>query len=337
MKRFPVVSLLSGTFIAAKLLKRTLFLTNLRDQVILITGGTSGLGFALMKHLLKENCKVAICARHEEDLEKVKANFSDVFIMKCDVGDKAQVHDLIQKTIRHFGKIDIVINNAGIIQVGAMESFHREDYKRAMDVMYWGMVNTTLSVLPHMKEQGSGQIVNITSVGGKVSIPHLLPYSAAKFAAVGFSEGITSELRNSNIFVTTIIPGLMRTGSYVNALFQKNNREEFKLFSFISSTPFLTVSADKAARRIILAMKEKRQVKVIGFQARILIELHHFMPNTLSRMFFLTTKVLPLREGETKFEKGKAIKENTQNAEVPGVRKLGEKAQRDFQEQKSVL
>src|SRR5690606_19122277 len=127
-----------------------------------------------------------------------------------------------------------------------------------MDVMYWGIFHTTFAVLPHMKERGEGQIINITSIGGKVSVPHLLPYSAAKFAAVGFSEGMTVELRKHNIFVTTVIPGLMRTGSYVNALFQKNDRLMFKIFSAISSAPLLTITAKKAARLTIRAIKGRK-------------------------------------------------------------------------------
>lgn len=333
MNKSNLLGLLSATaFMGGRILRRVTQ-EKLENKVIVITGGTSGLGFALMQELLKEKAKVSLCARKEEDLQKLKQNYPEAFTMKCDVGNKAEVFDYIQKTIQYFGRIDIVINNAGIIMVGPMEGLKREEYEKAMDVMYWGIVNTTLAVVPHMKQNGKGQIVNITSVGGKVSIPHLLPYSAAKFAAVGFSEGITPELRNSNIFVTTIVPGLMRTGSYKNALFQKGNRKSYKLFSAISSAPFLTVSAEKAARRVILAMKQKRAVKVIGFQARALIELHHFFPNTLLKAFFLTTRALPSREGVKGFERGEKIRERSPDAEVPVIKKMGKKAETDFQEQ----
>lgn len=333
MNKSNLLGLLSASAFLGGRIMKSVTEEKLEGKVIVITGGTSGLGFALMQKLLKEKSKISLCARDEDDLQKLKSNYPAAFTMKCDVGDKAQVFDFIQKTIQHFGRIDIVINNAGIIMVGPMESLKREEYEKAMDVMYWGIVNTTLAVVPHMKENGYGQIVNITSVGGKVSIPHLLPYSAAKFAAVGFSEGITPELRNSNIFVTTIVPGLMRTGSYKNALFQKGNRKSYKLFSAISSAPFLTVSAEKAARRVILAMKQKRPVKVIGLQARALIELHHFFPNTLLKAFFLTTKALPSQEGVKAYEKGEKIRERSPDAEVPLIKELGKKAENDFQEQ----
>src|SRR5690606_25400408 len=108
-----------------------------------------------------------------------------------------------------------------------------------------------------------------------------------------FSEGITTELRKHNIFVTTIIPGLMRTGSYINALFQLGDRKMFKIFSAISSAPLLTITAKKAARLTIRAIKGKSPRKVLGFPAKVLIELHHFFPGTLIRIMAFVTKFFP--------------------------------------------
>lgn len=307
----------------------------LSDKVVLITGGSKGLGLTLAEHLIKENCKIAICARDEYELSQAKMHLLDlgaqVFTFKCDVADKEQVDFLLEAVIDHFGRLDILINNAGIIQVGPMEAFSYEDYQKAVEIMYWGMANTTLSVLPHMKERQKGHIVNITSIGGKVSVPHLLPYNSAKFAATGFSQGSAAELRKDNIIVTTIIPGLMRTGSYVNAFFQKGNKEEFKLFSFMSSAPLITLSADKAARRIIKAIKEKRSFKVIGIQARTLMELDHFFPNFTTSLFSFISKYIPASPEKIGLEKGKKITEKNEDAEVPGVRVIGKKAQEDHQ------
>lgn len=307
----------------------------LKDKVVLITGGSKGLGLVLAEYLIKENCRIAICARDEHELGMARRHLlehgGEVFTFVCDVSDKAQVESLISAVIEHYGCLDIVVNNAGIISVGPMESFDFKHYESSMEIMYWGMANTTLSVVPYFKTRKEGHIVNVTSVGGKVSIPHLLPYSAAKFAAEGFSEGSASELLKDNIHVTTIVPGLMRTGSYINAIFQEGNKREFKLFSFMSSAPLLTVSAEKAARRIVQAMKEKRTLKIIGLPAKLLIEMNHFFPRTMTKIFSLVSKTIPAVHEKTAFEKGKEITDRRDDAEVPGFRKIGEKAQKDHQ------
>lgn len=306
---------------------------DLKDKVVIITGGSTGLGLVLAEHLLKEKCKIVICARDEGDLQKAKSHLGGgVFTFQCDVGHEEEVKGLIASVMQEFGKVDVLINNAGVIQVGPMETFEHKDFESAMDIMYWGIVNTTLAVLPHMKERKDGHIVNVTSIGGKVSMPHLLPYNAAKFAAIGFSEGIAAELRKDNIYVTTIVPWLMRTGSYVNAFFPQGNRKEFKLFAFSSTAPLLTISADKAARRIIKALKSRQAFKIVGFQAKIFNDLHHFFPNLTIKFLGAVSKFVPAEHRKVPLEKGKSISERFNNAEVPGAKAIGKKVQEDHQD-----
>src|SRR5437763_6845434 len=114
---------------------------------------------------------------------------------------------------RH-GRLDVVVNNAGIIEVGPQGTMSLADCQTVMGVNFWGAVHVTLAALPHLRRSSSGQILNITSIGGVVPIPHLLPYTCAKFAMVGLSEGLATELGGTGVRVTTIVPGLMRTGSY---------------------------------------------------------------------------------------------------------------------------
>lgn len=308
---------------------------SLRDKVVLITGGSKGLGLVIGKHLVKEKCKLALCARSEEELLKAKKQIQElggeVFIDVCDVADEVAVKSFVENVITHYGKLDVVINDAGIMIVGPMESFTHEDYEAAMNVMYWGLVNTTLAALPHMKKRKEGQIINITSVGGKVSIPHMLPYSSAKFAAVGFSDGIAAELRKDNIYVSTIIPGLMRTGSYVNAFFQKNNKKEFKLFSFMSTAPILTISADRAAKLTIDAIKQKSAKKVLGLPAKVLIELNHFFPETTVRFFGFLSRILPGAHKKAAFEQGQDIRKKFRDPELPVFESIGKHAQAKHQ------
>jgi len=287
----------------------------INDKTVLITGGTTGLGFELMQQLLEQNCSVAICARTLENLHQIKKEFPRVLTIQCDVSNEEEVQKMIKNAIDHFGKIDLLINNAGIIMVGPMEAFTLEHYHKAMDVMYWGIVHTTLAILPHMKRNNDGHIVNITSIGGKVSVPYLLPYSAAKFAAVGFSEGMAIELRKYNINVTTVVPGLMRTGSYINALFQKDHRLMFKLFAAASTAPFLTITAKKAARLTLRGIKNKNTLKVLGMPAKLLIMIHHYFPEKLNRIMSITSRFLPGSKNEHEFVQGKEIKEKFQNTE----------------------
>ena len=322
-----------GLAILAKNFATTTFNRRYFDsKVVLITGGSKGLGFVMARELLKEGARVAICARERDELERAKRKLlqygEEVLTLVCDVTDEAQVHDMVMDTVEYFGRLDILLNNAGIIQVGPMQAFSKKEYEKAMNVMYWGIANTTLEVIPHFKEQGGGQIVNITSVGGKVSMPHLLPYDASKFAAIGFSEGSAAELRKDGIYVTAIIPGLMRTGSFVNADFQKGNEKEFNLFRILANLPMATMSAEKAAHKILNAIKTKDAVKVIGPQARMLIELHHFFPNLMVKLFSLINKQIPT-SGEKNIVKG----ENFEDASSRGARleSMGQKEKEQFQ------
>src|SRR5204863_2185868 len=153
------------------------------------------------------------------------------------------------------GAIDVLVDNAGIIQVGPLETMTQEDFRRAMNTHFWGPLNTTLAVLPEMRRRKTGRIVNISSIGGKISIPHLVPYSASKFALVGLSEGLRAELAKDGISVTTVCPGLMTTGSPRNAFFKGQNQAEYAWFSISDALPGVAMNAEAAARAIIRACK----------------------------------------------------------------------------------
>src|SRR5918912_3423887 len=126
-----------------------------------------------------------------------------------------------------------------------------EDFEQAMAVHFWGPLYATLAVLPQMRARRDGRIVNISSIGGKVSVPHLVPYSASKFALAGLSDGLRAELSKENVIVTTVCPGLMRTGSPRNATFKGKHRDEYAWFSISDALPLTSMSAERAARQII--------------------------------------------------------------------------------------
>ena len=272
--------------------------TSLQGQVALITGGSRGLGLLLARELAKEGCRVAICARDAVELERARLNLAnygyDVFAAPCDVSDRAQVERLVADVVTRFGQLDILVNNAGVIQVGPAETMNIVDFQQAMAVNFWGTVHATLAAVAEMKDRGQGgRIVNITSIGGTVAVPHLLPYDCAKFAAMGFSEGLRAELTRDRISVTTVVPSLMRTGSYTNAMFKGQQESEFSWFSFAANGKLTSMDARRAARRIVKAAKLRTPELVLGWQAKVLRIAKGLFPGTLSRVLSAINRLLP--------------------------------------------
>ena len=152
---------------------------NIEGWVVLITGGSRGLGLAMARRFAQVGCRLAICARDEAELQRAAADLrargADVLVVPCDVSDPAQVDRMTARVLAHYGRVDILVNNAGNIQVGPVEAMSVDDFRRAMDVMFWGVVHPTMALLPQMVARGSGRIVNITSIGGKIAVPHLRP------------------------------------------------------------------------------------------------------------------------------------------------------------------
>ncbi len=278
----------------------------LRGKVVLITGGSRGLGLALARGFATEGALLSLCARSEEELELAQRDLStlssNVLTVRCDVGDRSQVERLVVATMQRYGRIDVLVNNAGTIQVGPVHNMTIEDFEEAMDVMFWGMVYTTLAVLPRMRELREARIVNITSVGAKVSVPHLVPYSCAKFAAAAFSEGMRAELQGKAIKVVTIAPGLMRTGSHLNALFKGAAEGEAAWFSLGASLPGISMSADRAARLIIAATRKGSAERILGAPANLLARFHGLFPGATADLLGLVNRALP--KGGTQIERG---------------------------------
>ena len=237
--------------LVGRALRARMKMADLTGQVALVTGGSRGLGLLLAQEFACAGCKIAICARDTEELARasdaLREDGATVLSVTCDVSDEAQVAAMIAQVTAHYGQVDILVNNAGQIAVGPVQEMTARDFGEMMNVIFWGTLHPTLAVLPQMRARRSGRIVNITSIGGKVSVPHLLPYSAAKFATVGLSEGLRSELARDGITVTTIAPGEMRTGSYINATFKGEQEREFAWFALGDNLPFSSMDAEHAA------------------------------------------------------------------------------------------
>jgi NAD(P)-dependent dehydrogenase (short-subunit alcohol dehydrogenase family) len=304
MKRWMVgVAAGVGAAVAANALLRKED-DSLRGQVVLITGGSRGLGLSLAREFAKRGCRIAICARDTGELANARRDLerrgADVLTVECDVADQAQVARMAARVLDHYGRVDVLVNNAGEIQVGPVGSMTVEDFERAMQVMFWGTVYPTLALLPQFTGRKSGRIVNITSIGGKVAVPHLLPYTCAKFAAVGFSEGLHAELRDSGVKVVTIAPGLMRTGSYLNADFKGDAEKEAAWFGVSSSMPGLTIGGDRAARQIADATSRGTAEKVLTTPANLLARAHGVAPGLTAEILGMISHFLPAGQGKTR-------------------------------------
>jgi NAD(P)-dependent dehydrogenase (short-subunit alcohol dehydrogenase family) len=274
-----------------------------RGRVVLITGGSRGLGLVLARQFAEEGARLAICARDPDELSRavddLTARGADVLAVTCDVTLQEDVNRMVVEVVRRFGGIDVLVNNAGTIAVGPMETMTVADYETAMRTHFYGPLFTTLAVLPRLRERGTGgRIVNISSIGGKMAVPHLLPYCASKFALTGFSEGLRAELLKDGIYVTTVCPGLMRTGSPRNASFKGRHREEYAWFHISDALPGASISAVRAARQIVSACRHGRAEVVLSLPAKAATTLYALFPGLASEFEArLNAHVLPAPGG----------------------------------------
>lgn len=270
---------------------------DISGEVAIVTGASRGLGLALATELGRRSVRLVICARDPDALERaadgLRAAGAEVTAVPCDLRDPATAERLISTATRVYGRLDIVVNNAGIIQVGPVTETRAGDFEEAMDTMALAPVRLALAALPLMRRQGHGRIVTITSVGGKVSVPHLLPYGMAKFASVAFSEGLRAELGSGPVTVTTAVPGLMRTGSHLQALFRGKREKEFTWFSLGAALPPLSMDAERAAERIVSAMCRRKAEVILTPMAQVAARSAGVFPGLTVRVLHAFAAALP--------------------------------------------
>ena len=269
----------------------------LREKVVFITGGSRGLGLVLARHICARGGNVALIARDAEELARAKSDLATrpdtVMTIQCDLLDSEQIQAAVRRVIDRFGKIDILINNAGIIEVGPLEHLMREDFERAMRLHFWAPFELISQIVPEMRIWGGGRIVNVSSIGGKVALPHMASYSASKFALTGFSDAIRAELARDNIRVTTVAPGLMRTGSHVNAKFKGRHDDEFAWFAASAGAPLISMNADRAARKILAACRRGQPSLTLTFAARKIVLGNALFPNLTGYLMKFVNRLLP--------------------------------------------
>ena len=267
------------------------------NRVTLITGGSRGLGLVLAREFAARGARVAICARRDRELERVRDEFAGagwpLLALTCDVGVRGEVGRMITVVREKIGDIDILVNNAGTILVGPTENQETEAFEDAMQTNFWGPFFAIREVVPQMKERRFGRIVNIASIGGKIAFPHLFPYSASKFALVGYSEGLRAELAKYNVLVTTICPGLMRTGSPRNADFTGQPEKEYAWFAIGDSLPLASIGARSAARKIIDACIHGDAEIHLGVTAKLGALVQGCAPGATAELLSLVDRLMP--------------------------------------------
>jgi NAD(P)-dependent dehydrogenase (short-subunit alcohol dehydrogenase family) len=292
-----VAGVAAGALVAARMLARRSGLYPLEGKAVLVTGGSRGLGLVLARQLADAGCRVAIAARDAEELERARedlaARGAEVAAVTCDVKDRAEVERMVRDVEARFGGVDVLVNNAGVIEVGPLDVMTIEDFEEAMRTHFWGPLYATLAVLPGMRERRDGRVVNISSIGGKIAVPHLVPYSASKFALTGLSEGLRVELAKEGVVVTTVCPGLMRTGSPRNATFKGQNRAEYAWFAISDALPVTSMQAERAAGQIISAFRRGDAEVVLSIQARVAVKLHALFPEATADLLALVDRLLP--------------------------------------------
>ncbi len=193
----------------------------IQGTTVVITGATSGIGRATALAFADAGAKVVVAGRREARLNELVAELENkgcaALAVKTDVADQAQVENLIARAIERFGKIDTLINNAGVGIAASFAEQSLEDFKQVMDVNFWGAVYACKAVVPHMRKNKNGLIINISSIFGKRGMPYETAYSASKFALAGFSEALRAELMTENIDVSTIYPGAVETEIFETA------------------------------------------------------------------------------------------------------------------------
>jgi NAD(P)-dependent dehydrogenase (short-subunit alcohol dehydrogenase family) len=270
---------------------------DLHGRTALITGGSRGLGLAIAREFGRLGAHVTLAARDAAELEAAREDLESrgigASVLVCDLSARGEGRRIVDQVIADRGRLDILVNNAGVIQIGPIEHMETRDFEEAMDVHFWAPLQTMLSAMPAMRTQGGGRIVNVSSIGGKIGVAHMVPYCASKFALTGLSTALRGELAKDNIVVTTVSPGLMRTGSPFNAWFKGRHREEFAWFTVADSLPVVTVDAARAASQIVDACRCGDAELVVSWPAKLAVIANAVSPSVVALGMRLTTALLP--------------------------------------------
>ena len=242
-----------------------------KDKIVVITGASSGIGKAAAIEFANKGAKLALVSRRKEKLEELQQFLSkfntEVLVYPCDVSDKTQVKKMSDQVIEKFGRMDVLVNNAGFAIYGTVSSLSIEEIESQMQTNYLGMIYCIKNFLPVLQKQNSGHIVNVASVAASFGLPGIASYCASKSAMLGFSEGLKHELRGTKIGITVVSPIMVRTNFFDHKSFAKMPK-----YSPTSLDP-------KTVAKAILAASESSRLEIIvpGI-IRVGVWLKHTVP-----------------------------------------------------------
>jgi NADP-dependent 3-hydroxy acid dehydrogenase YdfG len=234
--------------------------TNIVGKVVVITGASSGLGEATARHLAAEGASVVLGARRTDRIQSLAAELtgkgSKALALATDVTHPDQVKRLVDAAVEKFGRIDVMLNNAGLMPLAPLERLNIDDWNRAIDVNIKGVLYGIAAALPYMKQQKSGHIINVSSVAGHKVRPGNAVYAATKHAVRALSEGLRMEVKPYNIRITVISPGAVAT-ELVNSITQPDVAENTRKF-----VAEIAIPADSFARMVAFAISQPEDVDV---------------------------------------------------------------------------
>ncbi len=274
----------------------------LEDRVVIVTGASTGHGLMVARYAAERGAHLILAARDTENLYHAEIDMAhvgarSVLAVPTDVTDREQCQYLVNLAVERHGRIDILVNNAGIMLVGPMEDMTLEDFEHAMATNFWGAVHCTMAALPHMRGRQFGRIANVISLGGKMPVPHLVAYTASKFALAGLTQSLRTELVKEGILVTGVYPNLMRTGGHTHAWIKGNHQAEYTLVGLTDTLPVLSTSAEHVARKLWQAVCDGDAEVVVGWPARIAAAIHALSPEWSIEGLSLLGRLLPAATG----------------------------------------
>jgi dehydrogenase/reductase SDR family member 7B len=244
-------------------------------KVVWITGASSGIGEALAYCFASEGARLIISSRRPQELQRVKHNIrSECLIIPFDVKDTLAVENAVNTAIEHYGKVDVLVNNAGISQRSLAIDTQALVDREIMEVNYFATVNLTKKILPHMMQNGGGQIAVISSVVGKFGFPLRSAYAASKHALHGFFETLQLELNKHKIFITIICPGRIKTNISLNAL-----NSDGSVYGKMDEGQDKGLSADVCAGKIVEAIYDKKREVYVGKADILMIYFKRYLPS----------------------------------------------------------
>ncbi|WP_168582965.1 SDR family NAD(P)-dependent oxidoreductase [Gephyromycinifex aptenodytis] len=306
--------------------------------VALVAGASRGLGLLVSKELAARGYRVAGLSRDGRTLDLARQQMADwgydFAPYVADVRDEASLRQVVTQVESELGLVEAAIHVAGIIQVGPQECFNRSHYEEAINTMLWGPINFTQALLPGMRQRRRGRLGVVTSVGGMISVPHLVPYSTAKFGAVGYTRGLSADLAGSGVSVTTIVPGLMRTGSHVQARFVGNAQAEYAWFAAGASLPLVSMNAERAAAKMVDGVLRGKGIVLLSPLTKIGVRVHGLAPATTGAALALMSRLLPNApaDGGEETVSGHDARERLSSGFLEGLTVLGTRASARFNE-----